>query len=317
MFQTLPGHWLPAAFSKSLKRQPLRIDLAGESLVLFRNEAGKACALLDRCPHRGVSLSLGKVTQEGCLECPFHGWRFNGQGGCEFIPWNPEVDRDRMSTSGFATHEQAGLIWIYTSEHQPNPATPDIPDMLLSKATLHYLEVVWKCHWTRAMENMLDVPHLPFIHQKTIGRLVPDPRNRANVSISFDIDKRDYGFRLKSLYDGKAGAGWIEWRKPVNMVLNISEKPWPHRQHIFCVPGAQNETRMILVSAYGGPKLLTPLFSMMSWSNHLIMNEDQRVIESSSPAEIPLEGQEKSVPTDKPTLIFRNWYKEQKQNAQG
>jgi phenylpropionate dioxygenase-like ring-hydroxylating dioxygenase large terminal subunit len=53
--------------------------------VLFRDDAGKPHALLNRCCHRGVQLSLGKVV-DGAIACRYHGWRYDGSGRCIHIP---------------------------------------------------------------------------------------------------------------------------------------------------------------------------------------------------------------------------------------
>jgi nitrite reductase/ring-hydroxylating ferredoxin subunit len=297
MFDALPGFWLPAAFSKQLKKKPLSVYLANESLVLFRDHQGKACGLLDQCPHRGVALSLGTVNAEGCLECPFHGWNFRGDGSCAFVPFNPELSSQRLATlgaTGLSVHEQCGLIWVYTGVGEPTPKRPVIPEPLLNATSLYFLESNWLAHWTRAMENMLDVPHLPFIHRRTIGRGLPNPRRSSQVPkkslphIDFDLVTLETGFKLTSIFDGVRHAeGGLEWQMPCLMILKLS--PTVHL-HNFCVPGAYNQTRMMIISAYQGPILFRPFYALMSYFNRFILAEDQKVIESSTPPEIPVEG---------------------------
>ena len=55
----------------------LAVNVYDQAIVLFRDKDGKVVALEDRCPHRRVPLSLGKVIQ-GELRCAYHGWTFNG-----------------------------------------------------------------------------------------------------------------------------------------------------------------------------------------------------------------------------------------------
>src|SRR6185437_13083032 len=69
--------WYVACTSAELGEQPLARMVLGVPLVLFRGPA--ASALLDRCPHRNVPLSLGSV-DHGELKCRYHGWRFNAGG---------------------------------------------------------------------------------------------------------------------------------------------------------------------------------------------------------------------------------------------
>src|SRR5690349_4704699 len=81
----LPHSWFILCSSSELGGKPLARTLQGTPLVLFRGEGGKPGALMDRCPHRNVPLSLGRVTN-GQLECGYHGWRFDTGGQCRLIP---------------------------------------------------------------------------------------------------------------------------------------------------------------------------------------------------------------------------------------
>ena len=61
----------------------------GLDLVAWRDAEGALRLAVDRCPHRQVQLSPGRVV-DGCLECPFHGFRFNGAGACTSVPAHPD-----------------------------------------------------------------------------------------------------------------------------------------------------------------------------------------------------------------------------------
>ncbi|MEI6225433.1 MAG: Rieske 2Fe-2S domain-containing protein, partial [Deltaproteobacteria bacterium] len=76
LFRGFAGVWTPVLLSRKVKRDPVGLRVAGEKVVVFRGRDGVPGALVDRCPHRGVALSLGRVEDDGCLACPFHGWRF-------------------------------------------------------------------------------------------------------------------------------------------------------------------------------------------------------------------------------------------------
>ena len=89
MFDGFANVWTPVVQRRRVGAKPLRVVVAGEALVLFRGRGGRLGALLDRCPHRGVALSLGRVTKQGCLECPFHGWQFDETGSTRHVPLNP------------------------------------------------------------------------------------------------------------------------------------------------------------------------------------------------------------------------------------
>src|SRR4051812_30260517 len=77
--------WYVACRSEALRQQPLARTLFDTPLVLFRDDAGRAATLIDRCAHRNVPLSAGRVVN-GLLECGYHGWRYDVGGVCRTVP---------------------------------------------------------------------------------------------------------------------------------------------------------------------------------------------------------------------------------------
>src|ERR1700761_116550 len=72
------NYWHPVLASKSLGSKPIPITICGDKIVLMRDK-GVARALKDRCPHRGIPLSLGRQIFPGTLTCAYHGWTFDLQ----------------------------------------------------------------------------------------------------------------------------------------------------------------------------------------------------------------------------------------------
>src|SRR3546814_18718904 len=73
--------WSVALTEEITADKPLSVDIGDQHLVLWRDEAGVARALEDRCPHRRAHLSLGCVRSTGWLQCGSHGWRYEGETG--------------------------------------------------------------------------------------------------------------------------------------------------------------------------------------------------------------------------------------------
>ena len=71
------NQWYVAAFREELGRQPLARVLLDTPVVLYRLEDGSPVALYDRCPHRGLPLSMGRL-QGDRLQCNYHGIEFSG-----------------------------------------------------------------------------------------------------------------------------------------------------------------------------------------------------------------------------------------------
>src|SRR5579885_423452 len=83
----LSDFWYPALLSQALRgRKLLKTTLLGVPVVVGRDASGRAFAMKDICPHRGIPLSCGRVEGEN-LECCYHGWKFNVHSGtCMEIP---------------------------------------------------------------------------------------------------------------------------------------------------------------------------------------------------------------------------------------
>lgn len=305
MFHDFAQVWTIVAAARTLGRAPLALKVAGERLVLFRDAEGRAHGLVDRCPHRGVRLSLGRVV-DGAIECPFHGWRFAGDGANTCVPWNPDARCELLAATPVPVRELGGLLWVYTAPGEA-PREPDVPEVLLEPALrVCVTEAIWRTHWTRAMENMLDWPHLPFVHARPIGRdLAAQTARRMDIT----WEDRPWGAHTTSAIDGVVQPGSLDYRFPNAMQLQIPAGRRRLALFAVCVPVEPASTRMLLITArdFLRPRIFDPFFNL---GNRRVAAEDRAIVESSDPPEVPPGGDERSVRTDGPTLRFRKIYRE-------
>ena len=161
---TIPHHWFIVCDGAELRTRPIARTLQDVPLVVFRDETGRASALLDRCPHRNVPLSAGRMT-DGLLECGYHGWRFDGTGACRLVPaLATEPDRKARRASVYATVEQDGFVWVYsTPDVTPIRQPYAFPKVDERYATIRR-SVTMPGPMRHALENALDVPHTAFLH---------------------------------------------------------------------------------------------------------------------------------------------------------
>ena len=306
LFKDFARVWTAVMMSEGLPTgRPVGLTVAGTPVVFFRGPDGKPAALLDRCPHRGVALSLGTV-HEGRVECPFHGWALDGQGRVCNVPWNPDAKLDALRGVSFPVVDLGGQLWLYTA---PGPAPdegPQVQELFVSpeyRVSGTVLEM--RAHWSRVMENMLDWPHLPYVHTRTIGSAMRDRVKTGRMDIS--LEREPWGARTEIRIDGKEEKGRLDLRWPNQMNLFI---PIPKQALLLaatCVPVNDTHTRLLLVTArrFLRPRVFDWFFNRM---NLRIAQEDKAVVESSFPVEIPPARDEQSVRTDGPTLYFRKRY---------
>jgi phenylpropionate dioxygenase-like ring-hydroxylating dioxygenase large terminal subunit len=157
------------------------------------------------------------------------------------------------------------------------------------------------------MENMLDVPHLPFVHRRTIGRAMRK-QMRPGTELSISVTSEPSGARMTWSMDGHDEGAALRWLRPNGMELDI---PIGGKRrsvmHVWCVAEARNKVQMIITTSRNFARwpVLGRLFDQFS---RLILLEDRAIVESSQPPEVPEPSEEHSVPTDRATLHFRSWY---------
>src|SRR5262249_54771628 len=110
----LKEYWYIAATAAELRSRPVSRTVLGERLVLFRQAGGHPAALLDRCAHRNMALSHGRV-REGCVECSYHGWRYRGDGRCVDIPSlrGSASPPPGIAVPAYPAVESDGFVWVY------------------------------------------------------------------------------------------------------------------------------------------------------------------------------------------------------------
>ncbi|MEO1003330.1 MAG: Rieske 2Fe-2S domain-containing protein [Cyanobacteria bacterium J06638_7] len=161
------------------RRRPFAFTLLDQDLVIWWDGACEQWrAFADVCPHRLVPLSQGRLNDRGELECPYHGWSFDGQGHCTAIPQAAEpvaataCASERSRCRAYATATGQGLLFVFAGDgaaagEAPLPLVPQLEEPgWLVQDTFRDLPM----DVLTLLENVLDVSHVPFTHHRTVGR---------------------------------------------------------------------------------------------------------------------------------------------------
>ena len=182
-YAAMSDFWHPVALSAALcERTPLPVMLLGESLVLVRLD-GNVHALSDFCRHFQARLSSGEVVSVAgheALQCPYHGWSYNGTGRCVRIPQLSDKQRIPASAavSSYRVREQFGLLWVSLSNCEPEYGLPEFPEFDdPSFRTVRLLESEpTRASAPRLILATLDDTHFPWVHEGLLGeRDHPEP----------------------------------------------------------------------------------------------------------------------------------------------
>src|SRR5579871_5104763 len=153
----LKNHWYPALFSNELGENQVKgVLIAGHEIAL-RRAKGRAYAMQNRCPHRGVKLSAKPlILTDDLMTCWYHGFSFGLQDGVlktiAGCPDDPNIGRVRVRT--YPVEEAAGIIFVFADD--PNP----IKHLLDPDVFVRGIHRTGRANWRLAVENGYDPGHL-------------------------------------------------------------------------------------------------------------------------------------------------------------
>ena len=173
----IPNSWFHVLYSEDLPRgavKPLRY--LGRDLVAFRGEDGRAHVLDAFCPHLGAHLGVGGTVVENTIQCPFHGFRYDGTGRCVAIPYARKIP-PKLRTKTWDVLERNGILylWYHAEGKPPDFEIPEIPEWGDPEFTSSCQRYEWtvRTQPQEIMENAIDWPHFHAVH----GMDMPEQRS--------------------------------------------------------------------------------------------------------------------------------------------
>lgn len=163
--------WFAVCPSERLDEHPLPVTLFGQNIVMVRAPSGQVFAHARYCPHRGADLLQG-TQREGGVVCAYHGWEFDRCGRCASVPAHgATLQMGRRLLPVYPVVERAGLVWVFSSciGTQTPPPLHLFPEVGSHTWATIPFQVRWNAHFSRVVESVLDVSHLPFVHPETTG----------------------------------------------------------------------------------------------------------------------------------------------------
>ena len=311
----IENQWYPVLEAREVGRKPVAFERLGQKLAFWRTADGMPHANHDRCPHLGASLSHGKVSQDR-LVCPFHGFEFDANGQCRHIPAKGRQGKipKGMEVAGFPLREAHGLIWLWLGKARET--YPPLPYFSELESGWRYGTVTanWPVHYTRAIENQLDVAHLAFVHRTTIGAgarsFVDGPYVEADASgiKVWVTNSRDEGQQHSSQEElAKASSlkePGLHFLFPGVWLLDISPRM---KNFIVFVPVNERETRYY-VRVYHrikNPILAKAFEFFIGLSNRFILDQDRRVVVTQTPLDSSQANDDRLIGADRAIIQFR------------
>ncbi len=309
------NEWYAILPSKAVRsKQILAVKRLGLSLALFRTKKGEIACVSDQCAHRGAALSKGKQVGD-CISCPFHGLVFDQNGRCTFIPANGKAstaDIGRYHVRHYPVRELGGIIYLWYGDLEKK--TEDLPfffEHMDSSYAFSEIADHWDAHYSRCIENQLDVVHVPIVHYNTIGRgnktLINGPKTEMENGVlkTSANNEIDTGQTPKPPEECIIKDTYLAFMFPNIWMNHISEKI---KVLIYFAPVDEEKTILYIrfyckVSKYKVVNNIIAFFG--KFANKIIERQDKRVVITQKPKASSLKSEEKLLMGDGPIIMYR------------
>lgn len=320
------NEWYAVLPSKAIRKNQIvaakRLNL---ELAFFRDSTGRLGCVADQCPHRGAALSAG-VMKGNCVQCPFHGLEFDQNGKCTFIPANGKSsteDISRYNVKHYPVREAHGIVYVWYGEaEKAGEELPFFPDELDESYSYSEMADHWNSHYSRCIENQLDVVHVPIVHYNTIGRgnktLINGPKVEFEngVLLTSANNEVDVGQKPKPPKECVIKPTYLKFKYPNIWLNHISDRL---KVMIYFAP-VDDENTILYIRFYHRLTPLRPVNAVISffgkYMNRVIERQDKRVVITQKPKASSYRSGEKLLMGDGPIVLYRKLREEKKNAAQ-
>lgn len=231
------NYWYPTVWASQVGEKPMPLTICGERVVLVR-DGDTIRGLHDRCPHRGVPLSLGRREFPGTLSCPYHGWTYDlTDGKLVAVPTDgPDSPIcGRVSVATYPVEVRFGLVFVYIGDGTPPPVERDVPEVLNDNAfVLGGRTEVRRGNWRFAAENGFDEGHAKYLHNTALWRMfkVMPAWNKTRV-----VERDGWLIRVQDE---------VHWEAAFPGLGTFTNRRWWKRMPLPDAPGKAREVNPVI-----------------------------------------------------------------------
>ncbi|GLY71302.1 Rieske 2Fe-2S domain-containing protein [Amycolatopsis taiwanensis] len=147
--------------------KPHTVTAFGDKLVVFQGSDGNLNVLDAYCRHMGGDLSQGTVKGNE-VACPFHDWRWGGDGKCKQIPYARRVPL-RARTRAWQTLVQDGMLFVWNDPEGNPPIEAQKPPRIEGALDEGWTDWVWyqtfvHTNCREIIDNVVDMAHFFYVH---------------------------------------------------------------------------------------------------------------------------------------------------------
>ena len=288
--------WYPAARSSEISGRKLITAMVLEvPLVLGRTASGKAFAMRDACPHRGIPLSHGRFDGR-VLECSYHGWKFDAcSGQCLEIPSLSSQDKlrfERIFAGHYPCEERDGYVWVYMAAPGSRlpasvPEAPRLP-VFGEKYKITRLSCDIPSHVDQGIIGLMDPAHGPFVHQSWYWRsrrsIHEKEKHFEPIPCGFRMSRHEPSsnsapYKLLRYFSGEATTTMIDFVLPNMRLEEIRSGHLWFSSRATVTPVRRDLSRIDFVAAWNLVRwmpLVVPIFR--SFAKKFLRQDQQTMI---------------------------------------
>ena len=288
--------WYPAARTSEISGRKLITAMVLEvPLVLGRTASGKAFAMRDACPHRGIPLSYGRFDGR-VLECSYHGWKFDAcSGQCLEIPSLSSQDKlrfERIFAGHYPCEERDGYVWVYMAAPGSRlpasvPEAPRLP-VFGEKYKITRLSCDIPSHVDQGIIGLMDPAHGPFVHQSWYWRsrrsIHEKEKHFEPIPCGFRMSRHEPSsnsapYKLLRYFSGEATTTMIDFVLPNMRLEEIRSGHLWFSSRATVTPVRRDLSRIDFVAAWNLVRwmpLVVPIFR--SFAKKFLRQDQQTMI---------------------------------------
>lgn len=214
--------WNPICLTEQIPpahADPLRVEILGECLVLFRDARQRLGLLEEACMHRGVSLALGRVEPDG-IRCLYHGWKFALDGRVTETPNHPDPKLgERLRATSYPVREAGGFVWAYMGPPDREPPFPNWRFFAFPAENVRTVRLDADVNYMQQLEGGTDTSHVGILHSNfarpswmtgefTANADADNPATLAtgDLAPTLDVEDTEFGFHYAAFRQLPPGA---------------------------------------------------------------------------------------------------------------
>ena len=216
--------WYVAAWTHELEAGRIHArTIINQPLALYRTGDGTIVAFEDRCCHRFAPLTMGRLEGDD-LRCMYHGLKFAPDGRCIEIPGQPRIPQS-AAVRRFPTAVVGSWVWVWMGETAAADSATIPPSVALDDPAyrLRSGQIDYAAHYLLIDDNLLDLSHLSFVHENTLGLDMPQW-----------ADSRP---RVEPLARGLRMQRWLRNHSPRGFMKKLGERLDVWNSYDFLFPG--------------------------------------------------------------------------------